>query len=902
MKTAARRRLLAPEVVQTSSMDCGPAALKCLLEGHGVPVSYGRLREACQTDVDGTSIDTLEVVARQLGLAAEQVMVPVDHLLADTDAMLPAIVVVRHADEAVHFVVVWRRFGPWLQLMDPALGRRWVRASRFRDEIYHHKLKVDATEWRAWAEGDEFRHAVQLRMARLRIAEADTRALLDEALAAPGWRGPATLDAAVRLAQGMHEAGGVAAGTEAARLVAALCRPSSRSGSDRSGLIPTAYWSVRPLEGTPSDTEAEQIELHGAVLVRVAGLRDAQAAATAEDDEEAPPPLSVELAAALSEKPVHPMRTLWGFMREDGVLAPLALLAAIGVASGVVGLEAVLLRGLFDVAGMLGTAPQRLAAAIGLLVFLAVLAMLELPILHESLRQGRQLELRLRMALLRKLPRLNDRYFQSRPISDMADRAHGLQLTRGLPGLGFNLVRTLFELALTLAGVIVIAPHSALLAAALVVLAVSLPVLVQPLLNERDLRARNHAGALNGFYLDALLGLVPIRAHRAEANVARQHEGLLVEWATAMRGWIGLVLLSNGVHALACTALAGGLLVDHFLRAGSVGGTDLLLVFWTLKLPALGGRLAALAQQVPAQRNAMLRLLEPLAAPAEPAPAQAPPHQRGPATLQIENGGVLAAGHSVLRHVDLEVAAGEHVAIVGVSGAGKSSLLGLLLGWHRLSEGRLLVDGHELDSARLEALRSRTAWVDPGIQLWNTSFLDNLGYASDSADLARTGAALEAARLRGVLERLPQGLQTLLGEGGALLSGGEGQRLRLGRALLATDTRLALLDEPFRGLDRPQRRRLLAEARQWWRGVTLLCVTHDVGDTVGFDRVLVVENGRIVEDGSPRTLGVRASRYRELLDAERQVEQTLWRGAQWRRIAVQDGRVVGGEVGSEAAR
>ena len=90
MTARAKRRLLAPEVVQTSSMDCGPAALKCLLEGHGVPVSYGRLREACQTDVDGTSIDTLEVVARQLGLAAEQVMVPVDHLLADPETLLPS--------------------------------------------------------------------------------------------------------------------------------------------------------------------------------------------------------------------------------------------------------------------------------------------------------------------------------------------------------------------------------------------------------------------------------------------------------------------------------------------------------------------------------------------------------------------------------------------------------------------------------------------------------------------------------------------------------------------------------------------------------------------------------------------------------------------------------------------
>ena len=78
-------------------MDCGPAALKCLLEGFGIPVSYGRLREAGQTEVDGTSIDTLEVVAGQLGLAAEQVMLPADHLLLPEAQSLPAIAVVRLA-------------------------------------------------------------------------------------------------------------------------------------------------------------------------------------------------------------------------------------------------------------------------------------------------------------------------------------------------------------------------------------------------------------------------------------------------------------------------------------------------------------------------------------------------------------------------------------------------------------------------------------------------------------------------------------------------------------------------------------------------------------------------------------------------------------------------------------
>ncbi len=84
------QRFFAPEVVQTSAMDCGPAALKSILEGFEIPVSYGRLREACQTDVDGTSINTLEDIAIQLGLRAEQVMLPADHLVLPEAQALPA--------------------------------------------------------------------------------------------------------------------------------------------------------------------------------------------------------------------------------------------------------------------------------------------------------------------------------------------------------------------------------------------------------------------------------------------------------------------------------------------------------------------------------------------------------------------------------------------------------------------------------------------------------------------------------------------------------------------------------------------------------------------------------------------------------------------------------------------
>src|SRR5437588_5911246 len=89
-----KRRFFVPEVVQTSAMDCGPAVLKCLLEGYGIAVHYGRLREACQTDVDGTSVNVLEEVAGQLGLEAEQVMAPVNHLPLPEADVLPAILVV----------------------------------------------------------------------------------------------------------------------------------------------------------------------------------------------------------------------------------------------------------------------------------------------------------------------------------------------------------------------------------------------------------------------------------------------------------------------------------------------------------------------------------------------------------------------------------------------------------------------------------------------------------------------------------------------------------------------------------------------------------------------------------------------------------------------------------------
>jgi ABC-type bacteriocin/lantibiotic exporter with double-glycine peptidase domain len=899
------RRWLVPEVVQSSAMDCGPAALKCLLEGFGISVGYGRLREACQTDVDGTSINTMEEVAVQLGLEAEQVMVPADYVLLRAAQVLPAIVVTRHPDGIIHFVVAWYRHGRFVQVMDPATGRRWPTRQEFLNELYVHVIPVPAAAWREWAGSDEILGVLRQRLAYLGISKGSTAGMIDAALADPGWHTLATLDAATRMVSALVRSGGLRHGQQAARVLAAFVERARKEAPEAAQAIPTAYWSVQP--APPGPDGADQLLLRGAVLVRVRGRSSGERACRADETSAnsigGPSPLSPELVAALAEPSSRPGRDLLRFLRADGLFTPLALMAALALAAGGVVVEALLFRSLLDIGRELGLTEQRLGAMGVLLGVVIMFLFLELLSAVGLLRLGRHLEARLRMAFLEKLPRLGDRYFQSRLTSDMAERSHSVHALRLLPGLGGQLMQSALALILTTAGIAWLEPASAPVASLTAVLSVGLPLMVQPLLAERDLRVRSHGGALSRFYLDALLGLVAIRAHRAEQAVRREHESLLTEWARASLGLQRAIVAVEGVQFCVGFGLAGWLLLDHLARAGESGGV-LLLVYWALSLPALGEEVALLTRQYPAHRNTTLRLLEPLGAPEdtdrqEHSQTVASPLADVQASLSrgisvaLEGVSVRAAGHLILAGVDLTIEAGSHVAIVGPSGAGKSSLVGILLGWHRPATGRVLIDGVPLDSQRLEQLRRETAWVDPAIQLWNRSFLDNLFYGVSADSSLPVSRVVEQADLCGVLEKLPEGLQTSLGEGGALISGGEGQRVRLGRAMLRPGVRLVILDEPFRGLDRERRRELLARTRKLWPDATLLCVTHDVGETQAFERVLVIEGGQIVEDGLPADLVERpTSRYRALLVAEREVREGLWSNSAWRQLWLGGGQLV----------
>lgn len=246
----------------------------------------------------------------------------------------------------------------------------------------------------------------------------------------------------------------------------------------------------------------------------------------------------------------------------------------------------------------------------------------------------------------------------------------------------------------------------------------------------------------------------------------------------------------------------------------------------------------------------------------------------------------------MLDRVTLHVRPGEQIGIVGVSGAGKSSLVGCLMGWFQASSGRICVDDAPLDAAKLAQLRSEIAWIDPQVHLFRSTLYENLRYGNGNEAVGQLGATLEAADLGRILERAPQGLQTPIGEGGTLVSGGEGQRVRLARALGRSGVRLAILDEPARGLGREERRAMLSTLRAHFSGATVLCVTHDVSDTLDFHRVLVVEQGRIVEQGMPRALQAQSgSRYRALLDEEDAMRRDLLANAAWRRLRLHAGTI-----------
>ncbi|NOT32856.1 MAG: ATP-binding cassette domain-containing protein [Candidatus Eisenbacteria bacterium] len=887
-----RRRIrsaLAVEVVQTSAMDCGPAALQCLLAGHGLRSSYHRLREQCHTGVDGTSIDALEVIAVQMGLDAEQVMVPTDHLLLRSSRCLPALAVTRLHGGATHFVVVWSAFGDWVQVMDPAIGRLWIRTRRLLASLYQHGHEVDASAYRTWCGGEEMQSALRERMEHLDVSRAEANRHLETASEDSGWRSFARLDAGLRATASLVRGGGARRGSEATAVARTLLESPS-PGAAWDALIPREYWSVRPAATTDSDS----LVLRGCVLLRTPNGRRSVQAETAQIADDAN---STTSAAGLRGDTRDPFaRTLLSLilptpLRVTALLGASILLATLGTL-----MLAVVLRALAGVGPASPDEGVRFAMVLSLLVLALALTLLEVPLGLEAHRLGRRLEARLRCSILDHLPWSRSRYLSSLPSSDIAERAHALHALHAMPPMFVAMVRAACEWMAMAIGAVTLVP--ALLPAVGVSLALSLPIalLSRSILAEQDMRSRVFSGALTRLHLDALLGAVPIRANGAASTLRRQHSRLLAEWGRAM-----LAAASNGlVTSLLLMLIAVGtlgILGLPRLTADAPSGAVLLAVFWTLRLPWLAQRIDSIGRDLLARRNIAQRAME-LAIVADD------PHAGDPAdasesiaepdvgvSFRAEAAEISRGGRIVLRDLSFEIPGGCRAAIVGPSGGGKSTLVAWMLGWHATTAGRLWVDGRAAHPESFRGLRAQTAWAESETRVWSDSLEQNLNYGLEPGATPRARESLVPSELAELARSLPSGMQAGLGDGGGRLSHGEAQRVRFGRAYGRRTARVVILDEAFSGLDREQRRRLSAVARERWPSATVVCVTHDLLDALHFDRVMVVVDGTIVENGEPPALAAsEASQFARLLAEERSALELL-DSKRWRRLDLDAGRL-----------
>lgn len=224
-------------------------------------------------------------------------------------------------------------------------------------------------------------------------------------------------------------------------------------------------------------------------------------------------------------------------------------------------------------------------------------------------------------------------------------------------------------------------------------------------------------------------------------------------------------------------------------------------------------------------------------------------------------------GRDVLREVSATVPAGALVAVVGRSGAGKSTLLSLLPRLMDPSSGVVRIDGCDVRDFTLATLRRQIALVTQEAMLFGLSVRDNVAYGDPVPDDERVRAALEAAGVWPVVARMPAGLETKLGERGASLSGGERQRIAIARAFYR-DARILVLDEPTTGLDSYAEAHVLASLATLVRGRTTFVITHRMATIAHADLVLFLENGRLVEVGTPAALQSVGGRYRELVDLQ----------------------------------
>jgi ATP-binding cassette, subfamily B, bacterial len=380
------------------------------------------------------------------------------------------------------------------------------------------------------------------------------------------------------------------------------------------------------------------------------------------------------------------------------------------------------------------------------------------------------------------------------------------------------------------------------------------------------------AALVEGELVDVIVNLPLVRTF---AGIGREHarfDETVGREVTARRASLlyleKLRLLHAGVTIVLTVALLAWAIV--LWQRGWVTGGDVVLVC-TLGFTILHSTrdlavaLVDVTQHMARLSEAISTLLQPHALTDHPEAAPLAGYRRGVAFENVSF--AYPGGRRVLDHFNLRFNAGQRTGLIGPSGGGKSTLLALLQRFHDVDRGRILIDGQDIARITQASIREAISFVPQDIAMLHRSILDNIRYGKPDASDAEVAKAVDAARCRDFIEALPRGFATIVGDRGTRLSGGQRQRIAIARALLK-DSPILLLDEATSSLDAESEEAIRQALDRLMEGRTVIAIAHRLSTLRSFDRIVVLQEGRVAQDGSPDELLRRDGPYRALVDHE----------------------------------